>query len=144
MSRLLSPAESDLTPEAGPEAELVSRSMGPGKCDAHHANPGGFELESAGAVYRYRDWRFGCGIHEERKRLIPSVIDVFLWSLGDSNLLRHAPISRLSIGWSIVVGESAGATFRSCLQSLGSSAGLQDAILLSFRRTRPRRFPSIY
>jgi hypothetical protein len=29
-------------------------------------------------------------------------------------------------------------------QSLGSSAGLRDAILLSFRRTRSRRSPSIY
>ena len=68
----------DLTPktESGPKtmSELTAIRIG---------EPRGFELESAGAVYRYRKRQFGLGIHDERQRQIPTVVDEFLWSLGD-------------------------------------------------------------
>jgi len=47
--------------------------------------PRGLELENAHTIYRYAKGRFAQGIREERKTLIPSVIDGFLWSLRDSN-----------------------------------------------------------
>ena len=56
--------------------------------------PRGFELESADAIYRYEKEAFGHGIHEERKRLIPSVIYEFLCSLG--TVCRTA---QLAISW---------------------------------------------
>ncbi len=55
----------------GPGAELVSGSMEAGECNMHHVTLGGFELESADAVYRYGNWQSDCGIHEEQIRLIP-------------------------------------------------------------------------
>ena len=48
------------------------------------------------------------------------------WSLGDLNPLRRSRASHRSIRWRVVVGESEGATFAICLQSLGPSAGLQE------------------
>jgi len=62
---------------------------------------------------------------------LPSVTRGVLWSLGDSNLMRGSLISRLGVGWSIVVGVSEGGAFGSCLQLLESSAGLQAFTLRS-------------
>lgn len=70
-----------------------------------------------------------------------------LWSLGDSNLLRHSLISRLSIEWSIVDEAIArprqaawwGSGLRidasgSCRQSLEARTGLPDQILTPLSR----------
>jgi len=51
-------------------------------------NSRGFEPESADAIYQYANGRFDYGIREERKRRIPSALDGFFWSLGDSNSVK--------------------------------------------------------
>ena len=62
---------------------------------------------------------------------------------GDSDLLLSLLLPRPGIGWSSLAVESGGAAFGSCLQSLESSAGLQDLTLRGLcapdRGALPRR-----
>ena len=75
---------SDLLPAIGSTAELGSGSIEALKCSSIVC-PGGIELESADAVYRWATGESDNEIHAQRTQRIPSVIAVLLWRSGSSN-----------------------------------------------------------
>ncbi|MFC2095636.1 hypothetical protein ACFLSW_04280 [Candidatus Bipolaricaulota bacterium] len=46
-------------------------------------DPKGLELENADTIYRYENGRFDREDRGQTESKMPSVIDEFLWSLGD-------------------------------------------------------------